>query len=104
MSRSLREKWPAMYEDFRHYARTHSPKAGGPWAWMGAGRQHIVSLFTLDPMGMQGGRPGRGSLQHVGHALKALHQLAVQEQWTSIALPRVYTGYHPGVAASEKLQ
>ena len=67
-----------------------------------------------------------------GHALKALHQLAVQEKWSSIALPRIgtgvggldwkdveplirqhmaglearvilYTGYHAGMAASEKL-
>jgi O-acetyl-ADP-ribose deacetylase (regulator of RNase III) len=133
LARSLREKWPAMYKDFRHYSKTYSPRAGGLWVWKGADGQRIVSLFTQDPAPAQGGRRARASLQHVGHALKALHQLAVQEKWSSIALPRVgtgvggldwkdveplirqhldgiearvivYTGYHAGVAASEKLQ
>jgi O-acetyl-ADP-ribose deacetylase (regulator of RNase III) len=133
LARALREKWPAMYKDFRHYSKTHSPKAGGLWAWMGADGQRIVCLFTQDPAPAEGVRPGRASLQHVGHALKALHQLAVQEKWPSIAMPRlgagmggldwkdveplvrqhfaggsaqviVYSSHQPGMAAAENLR
>ena len=92
LARALREKWPAMYKDFRHYSKTHSPRAGGLWAWMGADGQRIVCLFTQDPAPAEGVRPGRPSLQHVGHALKALHQRALQEQWHSIAMPRLGAG------------
>jgi O-acetyl-ADP-ribose deacetylase (regulator of RNase III) len=100
---------------------------------MGADGQHVVCLFTQDPAPAEGVHPGRASLQHVGHALKALHQLVLKEKWPSIALPRlgtgvggldwkdveplvrqhldstgariiVYSSYHERVAASENLK
>ena len=89
---SLREKWPAMYKDFRHYEKTQSPESGGIWAWMGADGKVIVNLFTQAPAASAGGRPGPASLQHVGRALKALGQLAAAEKWSSLALPRLATG------------
>ena len=33
---SLREQWPALYKDFRHYCQTYHPKPGDLWTWMGA--------------------------------------------------------------------
>jgi O-acetyl-ADP-ribose deacetylase (regulator of RNase III) len=89
---SLREQWPAMYKDFRHYSHTQTPPAGGLWAWMGSDSKVIVCLFTQDRGGGHGARPGRATLQHVGHALRELHKLAVAEKWRSIALPRLATG------------
>jgi len=129
---SLREKWPAMYKDFRHYSKTQSPAAGGLWSWMGSDGKVIVNLFTQEPAAQAGARPGQATTQHVGHALRALAQLVVKEHWTSLALPRlatgvgaldwkdvrplieqhlgslpakviVYTTYHPGVAAEERI-
>ena len=129
---ALREKWPALYKDFRHYCKTQSPQSGGLWSWMGADGMHVVSLFTQQPAPAHGGRPGPASVTHVAHALKALHKLVESEGWKSIALPRlatgvgglqwsevepliqqhlgslattvlVYTTYHPGQAADEKL-
>ena len=88
----LRETWPAMYKDFRHYCKTQSPAPGGLWAWMAADGRPIVSLFTQDAAPPHGGRPGRASLQHVAHSLKALHKLAAEEHWSSMALPRLATG------------
>ncbi len=89
----LREQWPAMYKDFRHYCQSQHPKAGTLWAWMGADGQRLVSLFTQDPIeGHHGGTPGPASLKHVGHALHALAKLAAAEKFTSIALPRLATG------------
>ena len=59
---------------------------------MGADGKVIVNLFTQAPAATAGGRPGPASVKHVGHALKALAQLAVAEKWSSLALPRLATG------------
>ncbi|HPF28388.1 MAG TPA: macro domain-containing protein [Steroidobacteraceae bacterium] len=90
---SLRERWPALYKDFRHYCQTYHPKPGELWTWMGADGTIVVNLFTQEGVdGHHGGKPGRASLTHVSHALKALHKLAEQEKFASLALPRLATG------------
>ncbi|MDW8260647.1 MAG: Appr-1-p processing protein [Gammaproteobacteria bacterium] len=90
---ALRKNWPALYKDFRHYCQTYHPKPGTLWTWAGANGIRIVNLFTQEPVeGHHGGRPGRASLKYVGQALKALHQLAEQERFASLALPRLATG------------
>jgi O-acetyl-ADP-ribose deacetylase (regulator of RNase III) len=88
---SLREQWPAMVKDFRHYCQTEFPKTGGAWIWSGPGHR-IVSLLTQEPAPSAGGRPGRASTDHVNHALRALRLIAEQEKLTSIAMPRLATG------------
>jgi O-acetyl-ADP-ribose deacetylase (regulator of RNase III) len=89
----LRERWPAMYKDFRHYCQTAHPKPGELWAWMSADGTRLVSLFTQEGVqGHHGGHPGKASAQHVGHALRALRKLAEAEKFRSIALPRLATG------------
>jgi len=129
---SLREQWPAMYKDFRHHAQLGQQQPGGLWAWGGAEGRRIVALFTQEPPKNKGGRPGRATLQHVGHALRELRKLIDSEGFASVALPRlatgvgelewsdvaplvqqhlgdldipviVYTIYRPGVAADEPL-
>ena len=89
---SLRERWPAMYKDFRHYCQVHNPKSGQLWAWMGADGTRIVNLFTQDPPKTKGGHPGRSSLTHLNHCLKALETFVAKEKLTSLALPRLATG------------
>jgi O-acetyl-ADP-ribose deacetylase (regulator of RNase III) len=88
----LREQWPALYKDFRHYCQTQHPKAGELWSWMGASGRRIVSLFTQEAAYEHGTKPGKASTRHVGHALRALHKLALDEGFKSIALPRLATG------------
>jgi O-acetyl-ADP-ribose deacetylase (regulator of RNase III) len=130
---SLREHAPALYKDFRHYCQSTHPRPGGLWIWTGADGRRIVSLFTQDGAeGHHGGKPGKASLSHVRHALKALREEIAAQGLTSIALPRlatgvggldwedvrplvhdalgdigipvfVYTIYRPGVAADEHL-
>lgn len=128
---ALREQWPAMYKDFRHYSQTFTPKVGGLWTWAGVGGVQIVNLYTQEPAPNYGSRPGRASIENVNHCLKALRQLIAEEKFESVALPRlatgvgglewkdvkplvdkhlghlsipvyVYTNYHPGVEAEEK--
>ena len=88
----LREQWPALYKDFRHYCQTQHPKAGEVWTWMGASGKRIVNLFTQDAAYEHGSKPGKATTHNVGHALRELHKLALAENFTSIALPRLATG------------
>jgi len=88
----LREQWPALYKDFRHYCQTQHPKAGEIWSWMGASGKRIVNLFTQDAAYEHGSKPGKATTHNVGHALRELHKLALAERFTSIALPRLATG------------
>ncbi len=90
---SLREHAPALYKDFRHYCQSTHPKSGGLWTWVGADGRRIVSLFTQDGVeGHHGGKPGRASLQHVRHALKALRAEIDDQKIASLAIPRLATG------------
>ena len=132
LAHALREYAPAMYKDFRHFCKTQHPKAGSLWAWMGADGRRIVSLFTQEAAYHPGERPGKATVSHVNHALHELRQFIEREHVASVALPKLATGvgslswdnvrpeierhlgslpipvivystYHPGVAASEKL-
>jgi O-acetyl-ADP-ribose deacetylase (regulator of RNase III) len=128
---ALRERWPAMYKDFRHYCQTTSPTPGSLWTWSGPQGARICCLLTQDGApGHHGGKPGRASLANVGHALRALRKEIDDIGCTSVALPRLATGvggldwndvlplirehlskkglttfvystYHPGLAATE---
>lgn len=90
---SLREYAPALYKDFRHYCQSTRPKPGGLWTWTGADGRRIIHLFTQEGApGHHGGKPGKASLQHVRHALKALREEIAAQGLTSVALPRLATG------------
>lgn len=89
---ALREKWPAMAKDFRHWCHNSHPEAGTLWAWGGAGGARIVCLLTQDPPRSSGQHPGAARIEHVNHALKALHQFVEKEGIRSLALPRLATG------------
>ncbi len=88
---SLREEWPAMVKDFRHYCHLENPDAGGLWLWSGPGRR-VANLFTQSPAPQEGGHPGKATVENVNHALRALHRLAGKENFKSLALPRLATG------------
>ena len=90
---SLRERWPAMHKDFRHFCHDANPQPGSLWAWAGADGRRIVNLLTQQPPPRHGdGHPGPATLQHVGHALGALRKFMEQEKPGSAALPRLATG------------
>lgn len=93
---ALRERFPSLAKDFRHYCRVDNPQAGGLWVWGGVAEDgaavHIVNLLTQDAAENAIGRPGRASTENVGHALKALARLVAAEGIASLALPRLATG------------
>ena len=89
---SLREHWPGMYKDFRHYCQTYNPKPGSLWAWKGPGSPIILNLFTQEPPEDHRGKPGKATIPYVNHALQALKKELKAQQVTSLALPRLATG------------
>jgi len=94
---SLREKWPSMYKDFRHYGQTTHPHQGTIWAWAGAGEGphgsvRIIALLTQEGGFEHGSRPGPASLSAINHALKDLRLFIERENIRSLALPRLCSG------------
>lgn len=90
----LRERWPAMVKDFRHWCHATHPAPGEAWIWGGPDGVRIVNLVTQAPTPdhFRHGRPGRASVEHVSRALRSLAKIAREERLESIALPRLATG------------
>lgn len=91
----LRERFPAMYKDFRHYCQSTHAKPGDLWAWAGAGPDgpvHIVALMTQEGGYEHGAKPGAASVANVNHALRRLQKWIETERPASVALPRLATG------------
>lgn len=89
---SLREHWPAMAKDFRHYCHQTNPKPGTAWVWMGSDGRKIVNLMTQPTADSHNSHPGKARLDYVDHALKELKTIIEKENLESIALPKIATG------------
>jgi O-acetyl-ADP-ribose deacetylase (regulator of RNase III) len=87
----LRERWPSLYKDFRHYCQTHHPKPGGLWMWHGPGI-NVANLLTQEDSYTPGSKPGVAHLEFVNSALRELRKEIVAEGYESLALPRLATG------------
>jgi O-acetyl-ADP-ribose deacetylase (regulator of RNase III) len=92
---ALREQWPAMVRDFRHYCHQNHAKPGEVWMWGGPEGKVVISLMVQEPVEgphSHGVHPGPATLSYVNHALKALRHLIDSEKISSLALPRLATG------------
>jgi O-acetyl-ADP-ribose deacetylase (regulator of RNase III) len=89
---ALRERWPAMAKDFRHYARQTHPKPGEIWEWGGVGGVRIFCLMTQDGDHGRGGHPGPATESTVSHCLRRLRHELEKGEVRSLALPRLATG------------
>ena len=98
---ALREQWPDMARDFRHYAKQCHPKAGEIWEWGGVGGVRIFNLLTQGEHG-HGGHPGPATEAAVNHCLKRLRHELEKGDVKSIALPRLASGV--GGLAWEKVE
>ncbi len=88
---SLREKWPSMVKDFRHYAQQCHPRPGEVWSWSGVGGR-VINLMTQEGEHGHGARPGKSSTANVNHCLKRLRHELDKQGIASVALPRLATG------------
>lgn len=89
---SLREQWPAMAKDFRHYAHQAHPKPGEIWTWGGTGGTRIFNLLTQEGDHGHGSKPGRATVANVNHCLKRLRHELESTAVKSLALPKLATG------------
>ncbi|MBL9174210.1 MAG: macro domain-containing protein [Verrucomicrobiales bacterium] len=89
---ALRQDWPALYKDFRHYLHTAHPEAGGLWVWARADGRRVINLFTQEPAPSEHARPGRATYHNLNLCLRELHKLVEKEGIRSLALPRLATG------------
>jgi O-acetyl-ADP-ribose deacetylase (regulator of RNase III) len=88
----LREKWPSMAKDFRHYAHQSHPKSGEIWMWGGTGGARIFNLLTQEGEHTHGSRPGKANLANVNHCLRRLRHEIEKEGIKSLAMPALATG------------
>lgn len=92
---ALREKYPTMSKDFRHYSHQCHPKAGELWEWSGVGSHGgdvtVFCLMTQTEDG-RGGKPGPASESTVNHCLRRLRHELDRGRIRSLALPRLATG------------
>lgn len=88
---ALRENYPSMAKDFRHYCHQQNPKAGHAWLWAGP-EKVVINLMTQDPASDNKAHPGKATTKNVSHALKELRAIIEKQGITSIALPKLATG------------
>ena len=88
---ALRELWPAMAKDFRHYAHQSHPKPGELWTYQSADGRTVFNLLTQDG-DHAASTSGRASSPNVNHALRRLRHEVEVRGIRSLALPRLSTG------------
>lgn len=88
---ALRENWPSLAKDFRHYSHQCHPKPGEIWMW-GASGIRIFNLMTQEGEHAHGAKPGKANIANVNHALKRLRHAVEVEKISSLSLPKLATG------------
>ncbi len=91
LARALRERWPVMHKDYRHFAHQTHPRPGTLWEWRSFGVR-IIHLLTQNGSFENGAKCERASLTHVEHCLKALKHRLTEDHITSLSIPRLATG------------
>ncbi|HBJ35599.1 MAG TPA: Appr-1-p processing protein [Planctomycetaceae bacterium] len=89
---SLRENWPSLAKDFRHYAHQTHPKPGELWIWSGVGGIRIFNLMTQEGDHGHGTKAGKATVANVNHCLKRLRHDIETSGIKSLAIPKLATG------------
>jgi O-acetyl-ADP-ribose deacetylase (regulator of RNase III) len=89
---ALREQYPSMAKDFRHYCHQCHPKPGELWEWAGVGAKHIFCLMTQVAEHGHGGKPGPATESTVNHCLRRLRHELDRGEIKSLAMPKLATG------------
>ncbi len=88
----LREAWPAMAKDYRHYAHQSHPKPGEIWTWAGAGGIRIFNLLTQEGEHTHAAKAGPASVSNINHCLRRLRHELDKGEVKSLAISRLATG------------
>lgn len=89
---ALRENWPSLYKDFRHFCKAEHPAPGAIWGWRGTSGQTILSLMTQESAYGVGARPGKAKIEYVRRALQNLAAECRKEGFKTLAIPCIATG------------
>ncbi len=89
---AIRESWPALSKDYRHYAHQAHPKPGEIWVWGGVGGVRVFNLMTQDGDVAHGSKPGRATVANVNHCLRRLRHELEKGDVKSLAMPKLATG------------
>jgi O-acetyl-ADP-ribose deacetylase (regulator of RNase III) len=89
---ALRDRWPTLAKDFRHYAHQAHPKPGELWTWGTIGAIRVYNLLTQEGEHGHGARPGRASLSNVNHCLRRLRHELEKGEVKSLAMSKLATG------------
>lgn len=88
--KSLKESWPSLARDYRHYCHISSPKVGDIWTWTSPEGQKFFHLI-LDEKEAHPHVEGK-RLQSFKRALKNLKRVVETEDLRSVEFPQV--GFH----------
>ncbi len=88
---ALREMWPSMAKDFRHYARQSHPKPGELWTYRNAEGRTVFNLMTQEG-DHASSSSGRATTSNVNHALRRLRHEVETTGVKSLAMPKLATG------------
>ena len=89
---SLREQWPSLYKDFRHYCQSKHPKEGNLWSWKGAGGPTVINLLTQEHPKSKQSHPGKATVSYVNQTLKNLVKELKHIEADSVAITKLATG------------
>ncbi|TNE51992.1 MAG: Appr-1-p processing protein [Deltaproteobacteria bacterium] len=92
LSLTLRQRWPAMYNDFLRWNKDNQAQPGDVLTWQGVGGVRVVHLFTQESTEEGSVFPGRACLYHVKRCINRLKEEIVDQGIISLALPRLATG------------
>lgn len=88
---SLRDSFPAMAKDFRHYCHQQNPKEGGAWLWAGA-EKVVINLMAQETPENSNAHPGKATTKYLADSLKEMHKIIEKENLQSVAMPKLATG------------
>ncbi|WP_394754424.1 macro domain-containing protein [Crenothrix sp.] len=89
----LRHKYPALPKDFERWCHQHNTKPGEAWMWVGQNNTRIVNLITHENIESNDHHYNKATLNNIKHALTALVKIINFEKLTSVALPKIGTGF-----------
>jgi len=90
---ALRNKYPSLQKDLNRWCHQHHTKPGEAWMWVGQNNVRIVNLITHENMECNDHHYDKATLIDIKHALNALVKMIAFEKITSIALPKLGTGF-----------
>lgn len=89
---SLKEKYPKLYKDFRHFSHGNHPKEGSMWTWETEEGKKIFNLFTQEHAPGHNSLPGKATTSYVNHCFKDLKKELEKNNVASLAIPKIATG------------